>query len=151
MKINKDQYIFSVEMKVRDYECDLQGVVNNSNYQRYMEHTRHEFWLAIGDGFAAMHQRGLDSFVYRVELFYKEALRSGDTFTSALTCYLQGPRLVFEQAIFKSNGHVAAIGQIEVVAVENGKLTRGEYHVEMMERVKKHFPNYQDPRREQNR
>ena len=26
-------YIFSLEMEVRDYECDLQGIVNNANYQ----------------------------------------------------------------------------------------------------------------------
>ena len=33
------EYIFKLTDKVRDYECDLQGVVNNSNYQHYMEHT----------------------------------------------------------------------------------------------------------------
>ena len=33
------QYIYELEMKVRDYECDLQGIVNNANYQHYLEHT----------------------------------------------------------------------------------------------------------------
>ena len=33
-------YIYELEMKVRDYECDLQGIVNNANYQHYLEHTR---------------------------------------------------------------------------------------------------------------
>ena len=37
------EYIFELKMKVRDYECDGQGIVNNANYQHYTEHTRHEF------------------------------------------------------------------------------------------------------------
>ena len=49
------KYQYGLTLKVRDYECDLQGVVNNSNYQCYMEHTRHEFWLALGDSFAELH------------------------------------------------------------------------------------------------
>ena len=30
-------YIYELKMKVRDYECDLQGIVNNANYQHYLE------------------------------------------------------------------------------------------------------------------
>ena len=41
-------YIYELEMKVRDYECDLQGIVNNANYQHYLEHTRHEFLTSVG-------------------------------------------------------------------------------------------------------
>ena len=39
------KYVYELKMKVRDYECDLQGIVNNANYQHYIEHTRHEFLL----------------------------------------------------------------------------------------------------------
>ena len=46
-------YIYELEMKVRDYECDLQGIVNNANYQHYLEHTRHEFLTSVGISFAA--------------------------------------------------------------------------------------------------
>jgi hypothetical protein len=51
-------YIFKLSMKVRDYECDLQGVVNNANYQHYLEHTRHEFLESLGENFGAMHEKG---------------------------------------------------------------------------------------------
>ena len=38
-------------MKVRAYECDLQCIVNNANYQHYMEHARHEFLEKVGANF----------------------------------------------------------------------------------------------------
>ena len=40
-----NKYIYELKMAVRDYECDLQGIVNNANYQHYTEHTRHMFCL----------------------------------------------------------------------------------------------------------
>ena len=49
------EYIFKLTDKVRDYECDLQGVVNNSNYQHYMEHTRHEFLELLGENLSLIH------------------------------------------------------------------------------------------------
>ena len=61
------EYIFKLTDKVRDYECDLQGVVNNSNYQHYMEHTRHEFLESLGENFGAMHEKGIDAFGYPVQ------------------------------------------------------------------------------------
>ena len=27
------EYLFTTSLETRDYECDLQGVVNNANYQ----------------------------------------------------------------------------------------------------------------------
>jgi acyl-ACP thioesterase len=40
--MNQKQYSFRLEFSVRDYECDLQGVVNNAVYQHYLEYARHE-------------------------------------------------------------------------------------------------------------
>ena len=57
-----EKYIFELKMKVRDYECDLQGIVNNANYQHYIEHTRHEFLSSVGVSFAQLHQQGNQAF-----------------------------------------------------------------------------------------
>jgi acyl-CoA thioester hydrolase len=72
---------YSLQMSVRDYECDVQGIVNNSVYQNYLEHARHEFLKEIGIDFTAMAQRGINLVVVRAELDYKTPLQSGDKFT----------------------------------------------------------------------
>jgi acyl-CoA thioester hydrolase len=68
-------------MAVRDYECDLQGVVNNAVYQNYLEHARHEFLKAHGLDFAALSRAGLNLVVVRAELDYRASLQSGDQFS----------------------------------------------------------------------
>lgn len=130
------EYIFKVTDKVRDYECDLQGVVNNSNYQRYMEHTRHEFLESLGENFGAMHEKGIDAFVARVDIQYRTSLRSGDSYISCLNVSKIGPKLVFEQDIYRaSDGVLATKGKVESVVVENGRLTRGEYFDELLKKI----------------
>ena len=83
-------YIFSLEMEVRDYECDLQGIVNNANYQHYTEHTRHEFLRAHGVSFAELHARGIDAVVARMQHQFKTPLRSADRFVSRLALHKEG-------------------------------------------------------------
>lgn len=128
-------YIFNLDMKVRDYECDLQGVVNNANYQHYMEHTRHEFLESLGANFGQMHEDGLDAFVTKVTISYKKSLRSGDSFRSALRCLMRAPKLIFHQDILHLDGTLAARGEVECVVVDHGRLTRGEFFAELLKDV----------------
>ena len=130
------EYIFTLKDKVRDYECDLQGVVNNSNYQHYMEHTRHEFLESLGENFGKMHEQGLDAFVAKVEIHFKNSLRSGDHYLSCLNAYKKGVKLIFEQDIYRVSDNVlAAKGTVESVVVKDGKLTRGEFFDEMLKKL----------------
>lgn len=124
MDINN--YMFSIEMAVRDYEVDYQGIVNNANYLHYMEHTRHEFCRAAGFTFKDMHMQGIDPVLSRAEIDYRKPLRIGDTFLSALNIERRGPRFIFEQVIMHTDGTVAAHAFITIACLENGKLTRGE-------------------------
>lgn len=74
------QQPFSITLKVRDYELDMQGIVNNGVYFNYLEHARHEFLLAKGIDFAALTEQGIHLVVIRSELDYKSSLKSGDEF-----------------------------------------------------------------------
>lgn len=130
------KYLFLLEMKVRDYECDLQGVVNNANYQHYMEHARHEFLESLGDNFSQMHNMGLDAFVARVEIDFKLSLKSGDRFWVGLNVHREGPRLIFEQDVIRlEDKKLSAVGRVSAVLVKDGKLTRGEYFDRLLAEV----------------
>ena len=119
-----DKYIYELKMKVRDYECDLQGIVNNANYQHYLEHTRHEFLCANGVSFAQLHAEGTDPVVARLTMSFKTPLRSGDEFISKLYLKKEGIKYVFYQDIFrKSDGKVALKAVVETVFIVNGRLT----------------------------
>ncbi|RZM83571.1 4-hydroxybenzoyl-CoA thioesterase [Pseudoalteromonas rubra] len=71
---------FKLDFKVRDYECDLQGIVNNSVYFNYLEHARHEFLIANGVDFAALAEQKINLVVIRSEMNYKDSLKPGDVF-----------------------------------------------------------------------
>lgn len=120
-------YQFELELKVRDYECDLQGIVNNANYQHYMEHARHEFLEKTGANFGELHKRGIDAVVARVVIDYKVSLTSGDRFAVRLNIAREGAKLVFFQDIYRlSDNQLCARGRVESVCVDKGRLTRGE-------------------------
>lgn len=70
----------SIDLTVRDYECDMQGVVNNAIYQNYLEHARHLLLRNIGIDFDEMTKRGIMLTVIRVELDYKFPLVSRSKF-----------------------------------------------------------------------
>ncbi|MDI3325282.1 acyl-CoA thioesterase [Pontibacterium granulatum] len=76
---------FRIEMKVRDYELDMQGIVNNGVYFNYLEHARHEFLLEKNVDFAALAEQGIHLVVIRSELDYKASLKSGDRFVVEVT------------------------------------------------------------------
>jgi acyl-CoA thioester hydrolase len=114
---------FGLEFVVRDYECDLQGVVNNANYQHYFEHARHEFLISKGISFVDLHNDGIDLIVTRVEIDYKYPLRSRDKFIIRLTIQREGnARLVFIQDIFRlpDEKHVAH-AKVTGVATKKGR------------------------------
>lgn len=96
------QYTHQLEFKVRDYECDMQGVVNNGVYQNYLEHARHEFLQSHGIKFAEVTAAGINLVVTRAELDYKNSLQSNDLFVvRSLVRRISRVRFEFQQDVFR--------------------------------------------------
>ena len=119
-----EKYIYELKLKVRDYECDLQGIVNNANDQHYLEHTRHEFLTSMGVSFSKLHEEGVDPVVARLTMSFKTPLRSGDEFISKLYMNKEGIKYVFYQDIFRAADMKIVIkAKVETVCLVNGRLS----------------------------
>lgn len=123
---NDDNYIFEMPIKVRDYEVDAEGIVNNAVYLHYLEHTRHEFCEQAGFTFREMHARGLDPVVSRIEVKYLHPLGLGDSMVSKLALSRRGPVFVFKQDIYTPDGTPVVKATVDIASFENGRLSRGE-------------------------
>lgn len=132
----KKNFQFELELAVRDYECDFQGIVNNSVYQNYMEHTRHAFIKEKGLDIMRLHNEGIDLVVARLEMAFQIPLKSGDTFLSCLNFKKEGIKYMFQQEIFRLPDYKRALkASVSGVAMVNGKLTQVD---EIDETLSKH-------------
>ncbi len=106
-------YRFTLDMNVRDYELDAQGVVNNAVYQNYLEHCRHEFLLSQGIDFIRLAGEKVFLVVVRAELDYKSPLRGGDAFRIGLNLERISPlRFAFLQDIHRGDGRLVLSARI---------------------------------------
>lgn len=132
MKSSNAPYIYEMQLKVRDYEVDSQGIVNNANYLHYLEHTRHEFCESRGFTFRDMQQQGIDPVVNKIEIEYHTPLHLAETMTSKLWIERKGVRFIFHQDVFAPSGAVAVSAKVSVVALQNGRPTRGDLLAEAL-------------------
>jgi len=121
--IKEQEDLYNLEFRVRDYECDLQGVVNNANYQHYLEHARHEFLISKGISFSRLHDEGIDLIVTKVEIEYKFPLRSTDRFIVTVKIAREGNvRIAFYQEIYRvPDKKLIVKAKITTAATRNGK------------------------------
>jgi len=97
------KYHYKIQLKVRDYECDIQGIVNNAVYMNYLEHARHQFLLAQGIDFVELAKPNINLVVVRAELDYKFPLKSGDNFWISVNFEkLSAIRFAFKQDIYRA-------------------------------------------------
>ncbi len=126
--MKQDKYIFTLEIAVRDYELDSEGIVNNAVYLHYLEHTRHAFVKQEGIPFGSLTSDGLIPVVRRMEIDYHTPLRTGDVMLSRLWIERKGARFIFYQDIFrKADGAPVVSAVVTIVCMEkDGRINRGD-------------------------
>ncbi len=121
------KYIYETRMEVRDYECDIEGIVNNANYLHYTEHTRHRFLKSTGLSFAKMHEQGVDAVVARMNLSFKTPLKCDDEIISRMGLKKEGVRYIFTHDLFRaSDERLSFHATVELVCLINGRLGNSE-------------------------
>ncbi len=120
--------VYEHNMKVRDYECDAQGIVNNANYQHYYEVARHEFLEENGLNFYEMHEKGIDAVVVSVYIRYKHSLQGANDFICTVdSVEREGIRIIFNQKIIRlKDNKVCSTARIETACMVNGKVKKPE-------------------------
>jgi len=116
----------TIVLSVRDYECDLQGIVNNAVYLHYLEHARHTFLLERNIDFAKLHNEGIDLIVSRIEIDYKLSLTSGERFLIRSSMHREGHlRVVFDQEIRRiPDDNLVVKAKVIGVGLRNGRPIR---------------------------
>ncbi len=69
---------FTARLKVRSYECDSYGHVNNAVYLNYLEYARMEALMELGFTLDTMKEKGYLVVIRRIEIDYKYPLFMGD-------------------------------------------------------------------------
>lgn len=114
---------YSIELDVRDYELDVQGIVNNSVYQNYLEHARHEFLHHHGIDFVDFAQNNILLVVKTIEMNFKNSLVSRDKFKIEVFAEKEGNlKVVFHQDIIRlSDSKPILSAKVTGVAIKNGR------------------------------
>jgi acyl-CoA thioester hydrolase len=125
---------FILEMEVRDYELDSQGIVNNATYLNYYEHCRHRYLDYRGIHFTFLQEQGIDPVVSEVRIKYLHSLRSRDSFFVYLLWLPKGRfKQQFKQEIRLPEGTLVSQADFTVATLIHGKIGFSQQLIEMLE------------------
>ena len=94
--------IFSSEIKVRSYECDVYGHVNNATYLNYCEYARIELINEMGYSLSSLMKDGFILPIVNINIDYKLPAFEGDILSISVSWLKRGrSSATFRQEIIR--------------------------------------------------
>jgi len=112
--------LFETSLKVRSYECDMYGHVNNATFLNYCEFSRVEFLEKIGYTLTSLKRAGFLLPIVKIEIEYKKPVYAGDVLNLTVKWLRRGrSSSTFEQEIYnQKTGELAAIAWVTWVVTD---------------------------------
>ena len=141
-------YLFETSIKIRVFECDMQGVVNNAYYHNLLEETRIDFLESIGIDVRDLYSdHNIDLIVYQASMQYRSPIVPGETVRSCLNMRRENARFIFLQD-FRREGtdELCLKARVDIVVVKNGRPTNGNAFAQMLEgKISYHNSRHKTP------
>jgi acyl-CoA thioester hydrolase len=101
--------IFECSLRVRTYECDSYGHVNNAIYLNYLEYARYEVLRDVGFDYDKAVKAGYGIYIARVEIDYKKPALMDELLTIKTRPIKKGAVSgTFSQDIYRGDDLLAA-------------------------------------------
>jgi acyl-CoA thioester hydrolase len=111
---------FVASLRVRSYEIDSFGHVNNAVYLQYLEYARGEYLLQVGISFNDFQTWNAIPYVVRAEIDYKSSSRYDDEleFTGWVSHWGKSSFVLTYEVMNKTSGRMAALAEIKFAWVD---------------------------------
>lgn len=105
-------------LKVRTYECDSYGHVNNAVYLNYLEYGRMDYLNQIGFDYEGLVKAGFYLYVSHVDIYYKaSAFFNDDLEVESYSVKIGSVSGTIHQKIMKKDGTVCAEAEVTWASV----------------------------------
>jgi acyl-CoA thioester hydrolase len=134
--------IFSLQMKVRSYECDSGNGVNHSVFLNYLEHARYEFLTQeLGWDIPALIKQDIGFVLVKTEVDYRRSLEVSNDFVIETQMKRESKRrFVFTQNIYLLPDRQPIVDAKMTATVINLKTLRSEVPDLLESMLSERFP-----------
>lgn len=142
---------FQTSLKVRTYECDFYGHVNNATFLNYCEYARVDFLSYLGYNLQVLKDKGFLLPIVKIEIEYKQPVVADETLRITVKWLHRGrSSSVFEQEIYKENDQRLAARALVTWVVTDLSGKPISIPVEMLEKIQDRYGELPPKRKEIN-